>query len=325
VRLACALSDAGGSHNEDACGHIDRHGTVEAAWVIDGVTGINDRNILPAATDALWFVERVQTHLQTLAARPLPLREVLAQLTASLISDWADVSRQLNVPAAYDLPACCLLLVRKSENGWQALRLGDSFLLTQQNGALQHHVIPPSNLHALDLEQKMEAQRLRAAGNFDFTSMLAQFRPRMLANRKSRNLPGGVSVLEPTPLSLNIPQYIDLGHPTDILLCTDGFYRCVDHYHMHTDQSLFTACGDQQGAHDVLHAMRNIETSDRECRTYLRFKPQDDATVLKLSVSPDTTRESVVTGTRGDVKMAVALAHAMEKRNAVCALMQMHQ
>ncbi len=41
-----------GTVNEDGYGVLGRSGEVEAAWIFDGVTGINGRNYLPAASDA---------------------------------------------------------------------------------------------------------------------------------------------------------------------------------------------------------------------------------------------------------------------------------
>jgi Protein phosphatase 2C len=282
VKIVSALTDAGGTHNEDAFGFIEKHGQVESAWVLDGVTGINEKSILPAATDAVWFVDRVQFHLHLLAASEKNLPEILAQLTDHLIADWQAATKDLQVPLDYDLPACCLLMVQKSHAGWQAMRLGDSFLLSK-SGTMRNHPAPASNLAALEQLLKTEARQRRSAGLYDFKELLAEFSQQMLANRRSRNTPGSYSVLEPTLRSLDMPQFIDLGHPADIILCTDGFYRCVDHYGLHNDQSLNDACDTQSGSETLLNAMRSVERDDADCKTYPRFKPQDDATVLKLA------------------------------------------
>jgi serine/threonine protein phosphatase PrpC len=284
VKLKWALSEAGGDHNEDAFGFINDAGDVTAAWVIDGVTGINKRNVLPAATDAIWFVERVQLHLKKLAVQALPLSALLDQLAASLIKDWNDISEGVDLPPDYDLPACCLLYIQKFETGWQALRLGDSYLLSRQDG-LTHHDFPMSNLASLEMFLKSEAAERRASGAYDFKALLKEFYPQLLLNRKSRNKPGGYSILEPTPQALAMPQFIELGQPCEILLCTDGFYRCVDHYEMCDDKALMEACMVPQRAEDLLKSMREVEKLDADCRQYLRFKPQDDATVLMLAAT----------------------------------------
>jgi hypothetical protein len=281
VKLISSLTNPGGTYNEDAFGYIEQNGEITAAWVLDGVTGINPRNILPARTDAIWIVARVQEHLHRLAATDLPLEGLLHELVTLIIADWHDVSRGVAVPPDYDLPACCLLMVKHTPTGWEALRLGDSFLLSE-GVALKNHEAPPSNLTDLEGHLKTEARKRRDAGEYDMQTLLAEFRPLMQANRKTRNQPGSYSVLEPTEASLFMPQFMSLGHSSSLLLCTDGFYRSVDYYDMHDDVGLMAACRSQQGAEDMVQVMRRLEGADAECERYLRFKPRDDATVVML-------------------------------------------
>ena len=68
MKLVSAVSHAGGQVNEDAWGMVGNNEDVEAAWVLDGVTGINTHNYLPGQTDAAWFVKHAHTHLLRLTA-----------------------------------------------------------------------------------------------------------------------------------------------------------------------------------------------------------------------------------------------------------------
>jgi hypothetical protein len=164
VKRLSALIEAGGAHNEDAYGFIENGDEIQSAWVIYGVTGINERNILPSATDAVWFVERVQFHLHLLAASDMRLPDILEQLTDRLITDWHAASKDLQVPPDHDFPACCLLMVQKSQTGWQAMRLGDSILLSKSD-KLHNHAAPPSNLAELEEHLKAIAQHRRSSGH----------------------------------------------------------------------------------------------------------------------------------------------------------------
>ncbi len=101
-----------------------RDGRVIAAWIFDGVTGINGRNYLPGVTDAAWLVERAGEHLQSVAAQDIALPDLLAQLVDRLQDDWRTISHGLALPKGYDIPAACLVLVKEYADGWQALRLG---------------------------------------------------------------------------------------------------------------------------------------------------------------------------------------------------------
>ena len=63
-----AATQAGTKVNEDGYGCWPAEAP-RAAWVLDGVTGINDRALLPGPTDAAWFVAQVQEALPALLSR----------------------------------------------------------------------------------------------------------------------------------------------------------------------------------------------------------------------------------------------------------------
>lgn len=281
MKLAGIVSQGSGACNEDAAGHISRNGEVIAAWVFDGVTGINDRNYLPAPTDAAWLVDRAGAHLQELAGQDMALPALLERLVARLEEDWKEAAATLDLPDGYDIPAACLVLVKKFDDGWHALRLGDSMLLVEEDRV---RLIPPpdSDLNALETFLRDEARRRRAHGLSDFKALLREFHPRLMASRRARNTASNHSILVADRSTLNCPEYIRLGQPASVLLCTDGFYRAVDIYSLLDDAGLMSACREAGGVAHVLQRLRTTEASDPDCERYLRFKPADDASAVML-------------------------------------------
>ena len=81
---------------------------------------------------------------------------------------------------------------------------------------------------------------------------------------------------------MKFAEYFDLGASSEILLCTDGYYRAVDHYALHSNESLLQTSLALGGVDNVLDSIRSIETKDPACLKYLRFKPADDATAMAL-------------------------------------------
>ena len=77
-----------------------------------------------------------------------------------------------------------------------------------------------------------------------------------------------------------MPEIIDLGMPAEILLCTDGYDRAVDHYALCDDAGLMTAS--VADVAKVLSRLRQEEASDPQCLRFPRFKPADDATAVML-------------------------------------------
>ena len=281
MKLAGAVTQGSGSINEDGWGFLGKSGNVGAAWVFDGVTGINGKNFLGGTTDAAWFVAKAHAHLLQLAGLDLPLPEILARLVKFLIRDFQIAAEGLDIPKDFDPPAACLILLKRYRETWKALRLGDSCLLARDgDGAHTIHSASPNNI--LDHWLSTEAAKRRSAGVLDIKALVAEFRPKLLQGRKLRNTPGGYSILEAKEVATKFAEYLDLGTPAEILICTDGYYRAVDHYGLHTDETLIEASSGNDGVAGVLASLRAIEASDPACQTYIRFKPADDATAVLL-------------------------------------------
>jgi hypothetical protein len=285
LKLVGAATQGSGAINEDGWGYLGSADDVSAAWIFDGVTGINGQNFLGGGTDAAWLVAKAHDHLRALAGLDLPLREILAKLVQALIVDFKAAVKDLGIPADYDPPAACLTLVKRYGETWQAMRLGDSCLLARgSDGA--HISVAASPNNAFDHWLSTEALKRRDAGMLDIKELLAEFRPQLMHGRKLRNSPGGYGILEASPSAVEFAEYFDLGTPSEILLCTDGYYRAVDHYALHSKESLLEASLAPGGVDSVLNNIRAVEASDPTCVKYLRFKPADDATAVALRKHP---------------------------------------
>ena len=276
MRIIGAVTQGSGAVNEDGFGCIERDGAVSAAWVFDGVTGINGGDILGEGTDAAWLVSKADARLADLAGRDLPLQGILDLLVEGLTADWRAAGAA--VPKDYDPPAACLILVKRYGDGWKALRLGDSCLLARMVDGAMKTALPES---AFDHWLAAEAKLRRDAGVLDVKALLAEFRPQLMASRARRNATGGYGILEADPAAARYGEFLDLGSPRDMLICTDGYYRAVDHYEMFSDAGLMDASL-AAGVDRVLTEMRAVEMSDPLCQRFLRFKPADDATAVML-------------------------------------------
>jgi hypothetical protein len=284
MKLIDAVTQGSGVHNEDGFGVCVRDGRVTAAWVLDGVTGINEKPVVDVPNEPQWFVERAQTHLKALAADQGDVQQLLHGLCQRLAEDWQQATKGMAIPARYDLPAACLTFVKNVDGRWQGLRLGDSYILSREK-VLINHPFPPSDLPDLEADLKQAAAARRAQGLIDMQQLRDEFRPRLMSNRSNRNAAGGYSILVPDATPMVMPQLFELGTPTEILLCTDGYYRAVDIYALHDDNSLFAASMVKGGVHAVLSSIRGVEAEDAACTRFARFKPADDVTALALAMT----------------------------------------
>src|SRR5262245_48609236 len=86
LTLLSAVTAPGATINEDAYGLWPTPMVPRAAWVLDGVTGINDRALLPGPSDAAWFVAQVQDALPALLSdRPeRPIDDLVSGIAREL-------------------------------------------------------------------------------------------------------------------------------------------------------------------------------------------------------------------------------------------------
>jgi serine/threonine protein phosphatase PrpC len=281
MRLVGAVSEGSGAVNEDGC-FAGSEGGIEAAWIFDGVTGINGCNYLPGGSDAQWLVNRAHHHLARLAGSQSALPTLIASLVELLIVDWREISAGLEFPADYDPPAACLILVKRFGETWQMARLGDSCLLARADDG-SRRIVAASPNNAFDNWLAREAEKRRAAGvptssGCSTSSGRNCWRTRPATRRAA-------TAFWRRAAARNAPN-ISILKPADLLLCTDGFYRAVDHYGLLGDEELIEACGAAGGVRDVLARVRAAEAADPECRKYRRFKPADDATAVMLRKLP---------------------------------------
>ena len=137
MNLIATVCEGSGSVNEDGIGMLGAPGDIRAAWVFDGVTGINDRAYLPGRTDAAWFVARADHHLRRALAAELPARETLAEVVLGLRADQTAALAGMALPERFDPPAACLVAWRRWRGGSELIRIGDSRTLVRTGGGVQ--------------------------------------------------------------------------------------------------------------------------------------------------------------------------------------------
>jgi len=285
LTLLGAVTAPGSRTNEDACATWSGL-NAQAAWVLDGVTGINEQALLPGPTDAAWFVTQAQEILPRLLASGAeqPIHSLLSKLVADLAAvqsrSWLDgMSEQHG-----ETPAASFALVRRMDADIEIARLGDCpVLLEMQDGRVL--LLDDPVLTDIELNLKRQILALRARGVHDASSIFQEMLPSLRATRRRRNQPDGYGVLCADDACLNLLQ-LDRLPAKDIrhlLLLSDGYYRLVDVYDRYDDSGLLHATI-RRGPPEMLAELRAIEADDPMGDRHPRLKMADDATALLLAV-----------------------------------------
>lgn len=282
--LHSAVTAPGSKINEDAFGVWPSPQAPKAAWVLDGVTGINDRALLPGPTDAAWFVAQAQETLPALLATAgnWPALELIAQLSDTLAARQNAAWLSPEGAAGHETPAASFALCRRLGASLEIARLGDCLVLLEwMDGGVQ--LLDDPALSAIEADLKVRILYLRAKGVTDSAATLSTLMPVLREVRRSRNVAGGYGVLAADRGCLDLLQVdrFPAEELRSILLVSDGYYRLVDVYEAMPDAELLRRTI-KVGAEKMLAELRAIEAADPRGERHPRLKMADDATALLL-------------------------------------------
>jgi len=280
-----AATQPGSKVNEDGYGYWPVQAP-RAAWVLDGVTGINDRALLPGPTDAAWFVAQVQEVLPALlsSARDMPAADLVGALVDELERRQSAAWLDARGADGRETPAASFALVRLIGSDIEVLRLGDCLVLLEATDGIVAVMDHPV-LAAMEAETRDALLDLRARGITDPKQAFVAMMPQLHAHRLRRNLFDGYGVLAAERSCLPMIHVDRMLARTlrRILLASDGYYRLVDHYGAASDAELVRRTT-ELGADAMLQQLRVIETADPMATQYPRLKIADDATALLIAV-----------------------------------------
>jgi serine/threonine protein phosphatase PrpC len=284
--LLSAATAPGSKINEDAYGLWPTPDASRVAWVLDGVTGLNDRALLPGPSDAAWFVAQVQEALPALLSNELdiPTKDLIGALASELerrqSASWLDARGA----DGWETPAASFALIRLLGDEIEIARLGDCLvLLESEDGAVK--VMDHPVLEQIEAATKRGVLDLRAMGITDPKDIRERMMPALRAQRRRRNQPDGYGVLAPERSCVPMIHMdrLPAGGLRRVLLASDGYYRLVDHYGAMNDAELVRETG-RQGADALLKQLRAIEAADPLGAAYPRLKICDDATALLIGI-----------------------------------------
>lgn len=273
-------SGARPQHNEDWAG-IFRTREFTDLVIIDGATSVAERDYIdPVNGDVVWFVNRFAAALGERIEAGLGQPAAVHAAVDEVFEDFQGRSAGQEMPV-YAWPIAALTWIRAGGTGngtrLELFCLGDCKTLIRTPDGLVRDLDPFVNPQEAILGA--EIARLQAEGLSDPAARQARLLPMLRARREFQNTVAGTNslCLRPNgPLSART-YVVDVAAGSSVLAMTDGFYRLVDTYGLHTPMSLFTLCR-EAGLQAALDELRHFEaTQATSART---VKRADDASAI---------------------------------------------
>lgn len=273
--ISSSISKPGHRINEDIAS-VSKN----SAWVLDGATGLNNKNLIAEDSDAKWFVEKWNAYLiQHVDDIEISLPEILRN-GIQQISNAYFSSVDAKKITALDLPSAGISLVRLNGGILEYFILGDCTLHFKKDNVVTAYKI--DDLEDLDNMAIAELKHLLEKG-LSKEQAMEQIKPLLIRNRKLKNKPGGYWILgfDECAVDNGLTGRVDINSGDELLLMTDGFSAICNKYNVRTIDSIFNNI-EFETLEDIYTLIRTTEEEDPDIMKYPRFKLSDDASCVYL-------------------------------------------
>lgn len=281
MHIEVISSGASPHHNEDWAGSFRTPGGTDLV-IVDGGTSVADRDYIdPVRGDVVWFVSRFATGLGAAIDAGLDQHAAAHGAVDAAYRDFCALGANCEIPLyAWPIAALGWVRARKTGAGHQLALycLGDCKVLMRMPDGEVRDLDPFVNPQEAVL--RAEIARLQAEGVVDAAARQARLLPMLRTRREFQNSVAGTNSLCLRP---NGPfgarsMAVDAPDGATLLCMTDGFYRLVDTYGLHTPESLFTLCL-EHGLQAALDELRRHEAA-AQAAAMATVKRADDASAI---------------------------------------------
>lgn len=276
LRIEIAATDHQGAVNEDVVGHCGN-----AAWVIDGATGIG-ASLLEEPSDAAWLAQTASRLLaDVLRAQPaMPsvdvLRTVMAQCREALLRQ-----RVREPEGHHELPSAAFAMVRVIDGVAEITALADCRVVAADADGVVR-LWGSSALDAIEGRTLAALREILAEDPAITPDVLKErLMPGLVANRRLMNREGGYWVLgtEPAAADHVWQARLPLRPGQRFAIASDGFLRLTDLFGV-ADPADLLAIRNAAEWRRWIDALRALERAPGTLRRFARVKPHDDASLV---------------------------------------------
>lgn len=261
--------------------------TSSSAWVLDGATGLNGKNLIHDESDAKWFVSQWNSYLlNNINNTHINLKEIIKNGIIEIKNKYYGLLNDKNVKPI-DLPSSGISIIRWDSNYFEYFILGDCTILytMDNNDAIE---IKDTSLDHLDNEAISHMKKLIVTSGLPMKEARKSVNDILVNNRLLMNTVEGYWILGFDDNAIDHCLYNKIlikNKHIKTLLMSDGFsalfnkYKCID------KNNFFNIIDKEETLESLYLKLREIEDEDEEGIKYTRFKKSDDASAIYISIS----------------------------------------
>jgi hypothetical protein len=259
------------------------------ALILDGATGL-EKDILNkdelSQTDAIWFVRRFAYYVEQYIDSSIEVKELVKKCINKVKKDYEELVKEDRFKDPLYEPSASMALVKRTKEHMELLMMGDiSLLLRNPMGEVSH--IHDEAVSRLDDYVISELVKLSQNLNKNIIDVIKEDKIQALlkANRLKKNQKDGYCILGMDENAVVSGMYYNFEEAefAEMLFCSDGFMAYYDKYHLCPEAEEMLKLVENHKMEWMMDKIRSVETKDKDCNEYPRFKQSDDATAILIA------------------------------------------
>lgn len=263
------------------------------AWVIDGATGLTDRSVTDAKSDAVWYSNHLHNHLNDLTNSARNLNDLLKQAVRRTAHDY----QNLNPPAdmkLYEQPSAACAAVEIDGSTLKYKIFADASIVIKEGKNITEFT--DETIVRMDTNVAEYIAKLQKDENMSFDEARNDERvvSRLRENRKKFNTKDGYRVLSfnPSIVDRAMSGTYKIVRPVDLLIGTDGLMRAQHKLKIFQDWLPLFNYIEENGLNKLWKLVRKAERNDPQCKKYPRLSVHQETTALYVkNIMPGTVFE----------------------------------
>ncbi|MEJ8552765.1 hypothetical protein [Tepidibacter sp. Z1-5] len=273
-----SICDGSSIINEDVA-NINKYG----AWILDGATGLNGKNLIDKDSDAKWYVKQWDEYVNKNFHRTdIDLKRIVKE-GINVVKDKYYKRVKDKCVKSLDLPSSSIVLTRWIEDTLEYFILGDCTLIIENNNKL--NVIKDYSVTRLDNKVFEAMDEIMRKEGKTLSEAKKEVSNLIVRNRLLKNTNDGYWILgfDAEAVDRGLYGKIPFSSDTKLLMASDGFSAITDRYN-YIDMKNLIHEAQNKGLDNLCRKLRQIEEEDSSGDKYPRFKKNDDASAIYIEL-----------------------------------------
>ena len=267
-----------GEYNEDIV-RVCKYG----AWILDGSTGLNKKNLISKESDAKWYVSWWDKYLHENINKDKSLKTIVCEGIENIKQEYLSTLAGIRLEKL-DMPSASVAIVKFYKDKVEYFLLGDCTIVI--NDTNENIILKDDGVCKFDnmiFEKMKKLNKNKSLSVKDKKDILL---PYIIENRLKKNSEEGYWILEFDELAVekSMHDYISINDELKLIISSDGFSCAYDRYNIFSVENIIQIV-EENGIEYVNDKVRKLEHEDKNGLIFPRFKESDDSSCAYLHIT----------------------------------------